>query len=164
MVIALDSIVGLSTPYGITKSTCVHFITPIGLIIFYFISIEEYVSEKDYAKNGFYTMIIIACYLTYVIIRYVMIVSFDPTMQDTNTSNDWFMPFPYPQINPAVTPAWLMVMAGIAVLFLPYGMGNLFNYLSNLSARSLVLKVKEKESLSFWTYEKHWEQYLENKN
>lgn len=160
MIFTPGGIVGFNTWYKILKSVCEHFMTPPILIIFYFLTIHEFKSAKQFAsRDGFWTLIFMVSYALFVLIRCVMIHEFDPTMQNDTNSDNWFTPFPYDQVDPYSKPIWFCLSAYVAILFAPYGFGNLFNWLSNLSSKSLVTKLLKQNENKFWPREEKCKTY-----
>lgn len=160
MIVTPGGIVGFNTWYKILKSVSEHFMTPPILVVFYFLTIHQYKSEKEYAsRDGFWTLIFMGSYAAFVLIRCIMIHEFDPTMQNSDNSDNWFTPFPYDQVDPYSKPIWMCLIGYLLIAFAPYGVGNFFNWLSNKSSRSLVHKLNNRSENKFWPQEEKWNTY-----
>lgn len=127
--------------YKILKTILEHFITPLLLIVLYFLHPTGRVKTRNYAKKtGWITMILPVIYVLVMVIRAAMLYTYGPKSNylTWNHTRSWKegvpIIFPY-GLNPWEKPAYFWAPALVLLIFSPYAVGNLLNFLSNQSMK-----------------------------
>jgi len=127
--------------YKTLKTILEHFITPLLLIVLYFFHPTGMVKTRNYAKKtGWITIIFPVVYVLVVVIRAAMLYKYGPKSDylTWNQTRSWKegvpIIFPY-GLNPWEKPAYLWAPALVLLIFSPYALGNLLNFLSNKSMK-----------------------------
>ncbi|WP_425379428.1 hypothetical protein [Spiroplasma endosymbiont of Stenodema calcarata] len=126
LLISPTNVVGFNTWYKILKSVLEHILTPIIVIIYYFLFTTKSIATMQYCKKySWYNLILIICYLLYVLIRGIMLIRFMPEGKEP------FTPFPYEQLNPFKVGFPIFFGGVISLLIIVIGLAILLNSLSN---------------------------------
>ncbi|AGM26227.1 hypothetical protein SSYRP_v1c06370 [Spiroplasma syrphidicola EA-1] len=129
--IAPQSIVGFNTWYKIIKSVFEHMLIPIIILAYYFLFTTNKISTKQYCqKYCWYNLPLLIIYVTYVFLRWVMLVTYFPS-----DKGEPFTPMPYDQIDPANVGYPLFFLAIFALLLVTISLAILLNFLSNLRSK-----------------------------
>ncbi|AGR41295.1 hypothetical protein [Spiroplasma taiwanense] len=130
---------GFDTWYNIFKSVFEHVLTPILVIVFYFIIPKGIVNNKTYFKKySWFNILLIGTYTVYILTRAAMLINYYPDDREMGA----YKPFPYPQIDPYVVGWGVFSVELIAVVFAPVGLGCGLNYLTNILYSKQILKIE----------------------
>ncbi|AKU80101.1 hypothetical protein [Spiroplasma turonicum] len=120
---------GFDTWYNIIKSILEHFVTPVIIIIFYFILKREIVTSKVYIKKySWNNFILITLYILFALTRSILLIKYDPI--------NALHPYPYKQMDPRIIGNFLFYTGIVSLILVCWLMGVFINYLSNLTIKN----------------------------
>ncbi|AKX34726.1 hypothetical protein SLITO_v1c11150 [Spiroplasma litorale] len=138
--LAGNAVVGFNSWYKIIKAILEHVITPILIILYYFIIVREKISSSQYSKKyTWFNLLLVGVYSTFVISRAILIEYYAP--------KPFFTQFPYDQMDPSIMGWPLVVFFFIGFMSSFIFLSIFINYMSNLSIDSLNKRKLKKEKV-----------------